>query len=116
MALLIVNPETLDFNVKVGVLETYSPDEEVMAIHGKVEDLRQKTREFLVDLIGIAESDEEAWEKLKADEDKEKQWMDFLNVEYKAALDDIMDDVKTKNVKICPGYDMVLKAKEKKKK
>ena len=104
MALIKIDSKTLNMQVNVGVKEEYTPDEEILEIYNKVEDLKKKTNDTVLQLCKTEDANEAA-SIIDADKVVKEEWVKFLDNTYKVELLAILELVKEKNKKICPGYE-----------
>ena len=108
MALIQLDPDNLDIEVRVGVLEFYIPDEEIKDIYKDIEILKVKTKNVMVKLWGNI-SVEKANKLLETDKRLQKKWKKFLEKEYNKKLKKILNKIDCKNKEICPGYEDISK-------
>lgn len=111
MALIMFDSKHLHISIQVGILETYKPDRTMKKIYEDVENLRNKTSEKMIKLFGEVSTDE-AREKIKTDDNLRKEWQEYLVNEYNKDVIAIINSIREKNKKICPGYEKTLEAKK----
>ena len=109
MALITIDSKTLHTEVKVGILENYSPDNEVRDIYKEVESLKEKVKNKLKKIVGENKSDTEILVLIKNDEKKRDKWVKYLETTYNKQLSNILEKIKKKNEEICPGYSDMIK-------
>lgn len=103
MALLILEPKTLELKILVGVLEKYAPDKEIKNINSNLKELKDKTTNFLKDLTGFGEMDK-SMEFLKGNPEKNKEFIEFVKSDFNEDLIKLTKRIESKNMKICPNY------------
>jgi len=103
MALLILDTNTLELKVMVGVLEEYKPDREIKAINKKIVSLREETLSTLKELTG-EDKMVEALEFLKTEKSKNEEFTAFVAGAFNNCLVEINLRIEKKNEKICPNY------------
>lgn len=103
MAYLSLNSKTLELSLKVGVLEEYSPSEDIIFVAQQVEQLKDHTKQIMVQLFGEGTSKVEISKRLSEDLDLEKKWRDYLETDYNKELSIIIDRIKDVNKRICPN-------------
>ena len=108
MALLILDANKLLLEVRVGILEDYTPDKEIIAINSRLGELKLKTESKLKEITGV-EDFAEGMEQLKNDKDKNDTMLKYIVEEFKGKLESIVTRIDKKNNKICPGYKKVKK-------
>lgn len=88
--------------VMCGPMEEYKPDREMKTIFNKMSKLKTKTNKKLEEIFGDIKISEMAKE---AEKDKKKQalWAKYLEEEYNAEVSAIIERIKKKNEKFCPG-------------
>ena len=105
MALLNLDTNTLDLSMRVGVLESYSPSQEMKELVDKIENLKNNVKYKARQIIGEVVSQKEAVEILKKDANKNNEWQKFLNESYGAELSNLIETVAAINKSLCPGYE-----------
>ena len=103
MALLILDPKSLELKILVGVLEDYAPDKEIKDINNGVVKLKARTSEFMEELTGLQDM-KECMEFFKTNKDKNDEFVSFIKGEFNDGLVKFNKRIESKNIKICPNY------------
>ena len=109
MALIKLDPKSLELSVEVGILEEYKTDGEIQTLHDSTNQLRDQTMQVAFDITQTVTM-QEAVIKFKENKDLEDKWMEHMQSEYAPALTLIVEKIKLKNEQICPGYSEYLKS------
>jgi len=112
MALLNIDRNSLTLQVKVGVLETYKPDEDIEHIHKEVEKLRDKFQKNMKRIIGKG-NPAELQQVLNTDEKKLNRWTTYIENTFSKQLKEIQLRIVDKNKKICGNFEEAVLSKEK---
>jgi seryl-tRNA synthetase len=94
----------LNLTVMVGILETYEPTDEIRELYNKVQELKDKTKEKIKEILGLFENQNEALKTLKKDPLKLSKWMNYLKNEYGPQLKILKEQMDAINSKICPNF------------
>ena len=108
MALLSIDKIKIELIVKVGVLETYQPDNDVEEIFKDVEELRRKLKSSRDRIIGKTKDNAHALKVLEDDDIKTKKWENYLNKTYAKQLEAIQKKINDKNIEICPNFNKIM--------
>lgn len=108
MALLNIDKNTLKLTVKVGVLEEYTPDQEIKEIYEEAQGLKSKLESNLKRIVGKVKNQAEAIEILKQDEEKAKKWKSYLEKTYAKQYIKLHNRVTNKNKEICSNFAVFL--------
>jgi hypothetical protein len=100
-----LNHKTLELIVKVGILESYQPDEEIRALHADVEQVRHDAEEQLKTLYGNDATTAQIVEIFKKDPIKATPWKEYLKELHGVRLRQIKDKIDLKNRQLCANYE-----------
>lgn len=103
MALLVLNPATLDIEVKVGILEEYKPNQEIEQLFQKIEQLKKELTDKMKEISGATDF-LRVNTALSSDPEKHESMKRFMKIEYHNKLKQLQIEVQTINSQICPGY------------
>lgn len=99
MAYIRLNPSNLHMDVLVGVLETYSPTEEVKQAFEESEVLKKQTQEFL-NKYWSNKTNAELQKIFSKSENERKLWEEYLTNEYNPKIQALLEKVEELNKKL----------------
>lgn len=105
MAILTIDSKNLELTLKVGILEEYTPTQEMKDIYNSTKDLKNKTDVRIKEIVGDIKDQSAAVDLLEKDAEKQEEWKKFLENEYNVVLAKIIESIRTINKKICPDYE-----------
>ena len=105
MALLVLNPKSLDLEMKVGVLENYKPSKEIKKAVKLSEQLKAEVQSKLTELVGEERESVKVMNLLEASPEKKEDWQKFLQGEFAEKMQKLQKDIGEINRKICPNID-----------
>ena len=106
MALLRLDLQRYELEVKVGVLEEYQPDREIKAIFNKLNKLKEQAEKKIATLVK-ADKDtplNELQQKLSEDEKANEKFKQFVEAKFVPEMKKLINRINKKNEKICPGF------------
>lgn len=109
MAFLSIDKNRLELTVKVGILEKYKPDSEIVEIFEEVESLRKRLMKNRKRIVGNIKDNREALDVLQKDEEKAEKWGKYINKTYAKQLSVIQKKIDNKNEKICANFSEFVK-------
>jgi phage host-nuclease inhibitor protein Gam len=103
MALLVLNPNNLNMELKVGALESYKPSKEIKSLVKKVSDLKTELSDKLLEITGSNDM-KEINKIVSEDKEKDSKVKEYITNEYSPKLKDLLKETQEINKKICPNY------------
>ena len=103
MALLKLDPKSLNLTLMVGVSEEYKPREDAIKLAEEVEALKEKTNKFISD-NWQNKTVQELSKIFKKEPKQQEKWSKYLEEEYNPKLQELLTTMDTINNIICPNY------------
>lgn len=104
MAFLSINRDQICLEVKVGVLESYQPDEEIKQLFEEIKLLKKNFKTKLQNIVGKVGTQKEAVEILEKNEKKREKWEKYVQNIFTPDYKAVNDKVHKKNSEICPNF------------
>jgi hypothetical protein len=104
LALLVLNPKTLDLELKVGILESYKPSKEIKALYKLHEKIKSEFQSKLSELTDGA-TDTKVIMQILDNPEKKQLWVAYLEQEFNLKIAELKNELVRINQKICPNFE-----------